>query len=444
MGHPEKFNPFRSAGPSSPKKLSRRDGSIALLGGGEIGGTTGDKGWERVFSGATMRKEGELDDMDVDDALLGPSPVKPARDGKKAKEFKPLFESAPLEIYPSASTAASTSTRFSSSAIASTSTIIAPTMMASRDHPALQPLRGNKRSSTAPLAFDSDLPVEKVVEMEEADDDSLSDGEGRKTKGKGKRKGKAKSKGRVPKLKKARMSGPMEDAIVELNSDGRESSASLRRRNEKDIVILDVGGEEAEDGEDEVASGRVLIHPRRPYYSRMKDGSLDVEEADEGLGTIDGTGSLYYRDQADLLASDNVFFTTPRDDSNIEQEIIDSSDESEDAGSVSASPRKIKPVFEDHIIDATSVPASMLSILSLRSSPIKKTSLLREKQRDLRIQKLLQDPTLRRQHKGLSDLVDEDLNRSRREAESDDDWASEAEGWKDLGDGNMDDWDTSS
>lgn len=317
-------------------------------------------------------------------------------------------------------------------------------MMVSRDHPALQPLRGNKRSSTAPLAFDSDLPVEKVVEMEEVDDDRLSDGEGRKTKGKGKGKGKAKSKGRVPKLKKARTSGPTEDAIVELNTDGRESSASLRRRNEKDIVILDVGGEEAEDGEDEIASGRVLIHPRRPYYSRMKDGPLDVEEADEGLGTIDGTGSLYYRDQADLLASDNVFFTTPRDDSNIEQEMIDSSDESEDAGSVSASPRKIKPVFEDHIIDATSVPASMLSILSLRSSPIKKTSLLREKQRDLRIQKLLQDPTLRRQHKGLSDLVDEDLNRSRREAESDDDWASEAEGWKDLGDGDMDDWDTSS
>lgn len=440
VGSPKKYQPSSRRRPPSPQRLSRDVSS------GEV---EGEKRWERVFSGAlpmkgsTSKPSVNAMDVDVDD-VLGPSPVKPAANGVKVKEYRPLFDLTPASTSNPFQAAHSTTAR----ATASTSTIVAPSVM-SGDHPSLQPLRGVKRSSTTPLPFHSDLPAATVNEVD--DSDGEEDG-GTNKKGKGKGKGKAtktttggaKPK---PKPKKVRRTGPVEDAIVELNEDGRESNASLRRRNEKDIIILEVGDDEDETGQ---KKSRVLIHPRRPYYQKKYHvGESDQEEEDEdneGDGTIDDTGSLYYKDGADLLASDNVFIATP-----LSPRLSNTSDSEErgesgsDDDSIASPRRPAHPV--QHVIDSTAIPSSMLSILSLRSSPVKKTSMLREKDRDLRVERLLLDPLERnKKSKGLADLIDEDeqSRRGRADADSDDDWASDVEGWKDLGDGEMDDYDLSS
>ena len=109
----------------------------------------------------------------------------------------------------------------------------------------------------------------------------------------------------------------------------------------------------------------------------------------------------------------------------------------------------------------------LVSLLSLKTSPVKNRLAKLHKKRDDTVQKLLQEPTyLIAQKKalatqGLEDLEDDqhlsrknrpdEMNDTQEEAEqsedeavqklaenSDDDWASEPDGWKDLGDGEMD------
>lgn len=116
-----------------------------------------------------------------------------------------------------------------------------------------------------------------------------------------------------------------------------------------------------------------------------------------------------------------------------------------------------------------SLDVDLVSLLSLRSSPVKNRLAKLHKKRDETVKALLREPTYliaqkrEKQKKGLEDLDDDDAWLPQRrpggeedfedihpsggmpdEAEvfaeaSDDDWASEPEGWKDLGDGEMDD-----
>ena len=112
---------------------------------------------------------------------------------------------------------------------------------------------------------------------------------------------------------------------------------------------------------------------------------------------------------------------------------------------------------------------NLVSLLSLKTSPVKHRLAKLHKKRDTTVQKLLQEPTyLIAQKKalatqGLEDLDDdqylartnavtddnvddvsegeprsEDEQQERLAENSDDDWASEPDGWKDLGDGEMD------
>ena len=111
----------------------------------------------------------------------------------------------------------------------------------------------------------------------------------------------------------------------------------------------------------------------------------------------------------------------------------------------------------------TELDPELVSLLSLRTSPVKNRLGRLHKKRDETVRAILQEPTFvmskkkQEQRKGLEDLEDEgeytagaeiasgdnlkDDRASQDEKElfdSDDDWASEAEGWKDLGDGEMD------
>ncbi|SCV71552.1 BQ2448_3140 [Microbotryum intermedium] len=89
--------------------------------------------------------------------------------------------------------------------------------------------------------------------------------------------------------------------------------------------------------------------------------------------------------------------------------------------------------------DNEALPQDLASILSLRSSPMKKTASKRMLQRDRTVDELLKGPSSgkNRVKKGLMDLEDDD-EAVREGVESDDDWISDVEGWKAVSDGEMD------
>lgn len=421
IGSPRKDNPFRVGGGSdetagaSPKKAGRN-----LFGGEEVGRGTegkGSMGWESVFSGPRRGSSASVEGrsrgtsvMELDDGgdeSLGPSPVKPSANGK-ARAFKPLLPPPPsisaLKVVPP-KLFESASASFSVTLATDSDSKPSSSKLKPSHHPSLLPLRGTKRPSALALPFDSEQLVEGPTEDEGT-----------------KKKGKKVVKPRVRKAKRARLLGAgEEEEDVEMDEVGRETQASVRRRNEKGVLVLELD-EEGEEGE-EGRTDRVVIHPRRPYFkSRTTDVDEDGEEDDEGGGG--SQGSLFYRDTADLLSSQDPRLSAPS---------YDSDDESSHRPS--------------HLIDIDpTIPSDLVSMLSLRSSPIKKTSLLREKDRDLRVKKLLQEPSVCGKKKmGLEDLVDEKGSEGEEEqGGSDDDWASDAEGWKDFGDGAMDGYDDSS
>jgi len=109
-----------------------------------------------------------------------------------------------------------------------------------------------------------------------------------------------------------------------------------------------------------------------------------------------------------------------------------------------------------------SLDPHLVSLLSLKASPVKNHRTKLHKKREEAVMRLLREPSYLlktgKTIKGLEDLEDDEFAEAiahaddRREdsldlgqeqmdngqSESDDDWASETEGWKDLGDGEMD------
>ena len=284
IGSPRKHNPFRVGGGSdevtgqSPVKASRGVEEMELERGG--GASQGGLGWESVFSGprsgSSASVEGrsrgtsvvELDEVRIES--LGPSPVKPSANGK-ARAFKPLLPPPPSISLPKVAPPKlfETGSKVFSNNLA-TDADAKPSSSKSNPshHPSLAPLRGIKRSSTVALPFDSEQSVEDALEEEAGS----------------KKKGKKVVKTRVRKPKRARLLGAGEEDDVEMDDVGRETKASMRRRNEKGVLVLELD-EEGEEGR----TDRVVIHPRRPYYkSKGKDVDEDVD-GDEDDGVVGGS-----------------------------------------------------------------------------------------------------------------------------------------------------------
>lgn len=218
-----------------------------------------------------------------------------------------------------------------------------------------------------------------------------------------------------------------EEEVAEDSTSQVKGGRTTRQRNERGQIIL----EPYENGLEGEAGEPVVVYSRKSRTSKRKEArGLGEQEEDEDQEEIQD--SLYYRSKA-ILSTREEFVEPPA-----------SHDEDSGEGS-DASPRPTRSEAIDHSISVdSSIPSELVSMLSLRSSPIKKTSLLRERDRDLRVKKLLQEPSaMRKKSSGLADLEigsEEDEG----EGEGDDDWDSDAEGWKDLGDGVMDGYDDSS
>ena len=386
-------------------------------------------------------------------------------------------------------------------------------------HPSLVEVRGVKRSAEDPEAmpFEFDLPVKAAKlkkkggsrwENSDVSDDAdegvgtgkdTTDGKGR-TKGKGKGNGKATKGGeKVAKpraavgrggkgYKKARKGGmdAEEENLTELGVRKQLGGGvkSLHRKDAEGNVVLELElpdeeleEEESEDEEmqedEELASrkGRkaekVTIHSRRPYHRDAATIPIPAQSAaDEVDEEVKDTTTLFYKDNHDLLLSQDVFAAAAahRTTQLLPTTVTPSQSDDEDATlDEGANRRQNRSPTKPHTTSqslAHSLDPALLELLSIRSSPSKSSSTTREKLRDLRVKKLLMEPlerglhektargledleVLERRRRGLGTRLDEDAagGSEEDEEEMDDDWEEEAEGWKDVGMGEMDDWD---
>lgn len=214
-----------------------------------------------------------------------------------------------------------------------------------------------------------------------------------------------------------------------------------------------------------------------------KPAEADTEPAVITKKRRAGKGKAVRQDSGDMAvdddANDAVIQSAPTGDASIDSiadyetrdldvlyaaEVPQNSARTKAMHDVPASPDRRSQSPEEVTVDA-----NLLELLSLRSSPVKKRLNKLHAKRDQTFKALLQEPTYvlarkrEQEAKGLEDLADEaegedaayeeqsddeqgaQSRRSRaNEVEgSDDDWDSDPEGWKDLGDGEMDDLDAS-
>ncbi|KAI5481263.1 hypothetical protein MNV49_004883 [Pseudohyphozyma bogoriensis] len=352
------------------------------------------------------------DDDDDDDEVLGPSPVKASSTSKK---FKPListsvssFTSKLLQSSqpspPQPPTAATTkqifAAEFTPKPVANTKNFAKEKGRQEKPVKGPEGVTGRARENGAG-------GQKKSRKGEFSEDDDVVDNERTQV---GRRNGNKVTKARTtainekeikpaPKARKKRKFTHVEDDLdeMEVDEDGNETLASVKRREERGAFVLDVDSEAEPEDDDGLAARRekVVVRPRRAYGG--------AGEADDDLAGTSGQGSLFYRDKRNLLAKD----TDDEDEDEAEQQ--------DDGQSM--------------------VPEELVELLSLRS-PVKGTYEKREREREERVRRLLGEK--RRVGKGLDELDNGDgEEEAGSEAEGDDDWDSETEGWKEI-DGEMD------
>ncbi|KAK4057066.1 hypothetical protein OIO90_001966 [Microbotryomycetes sp. JL221] len=399
---------------------------------------------------------------DDDDEILGLSPVKPAITTVMAGSSKPvgLFDSLTR-----ANTFASTSSlssslsslpppplklfnkklqQFKGSRVAEITSAADGEQRASRDHPGLHKLRGVKRNNSV-VEFDQDVTEEAGSEDErglvsEASEVSDSEHQNRKS-----------TKSKRTRTRTKGSSKPRRVTTSESTRDDKKASTRTRTAGSAAFKL------EIEPDEENGVVKKILVRPPRPlheYRKRVDKVAQGVKNKDKGKGKavdVDEEGDVMFDEQLasqvseedDLSDRDDVsllrqvdrqrnrhaFVTSDMAHSTLEHTTRHDDDDDDD-----------EPTID--------LPADLAAILNLKSSPVKKTLRRREREQQERVRALLLEPSVVRRKTGLLDLQDEDDNPDQSEegsndmrhfdVASDDDWDSDAEGWKDLGDGEMD------
>ncbi|KAM0753762.1 hypothetical protein T439DRAFT_322648 [Meredithblackwellia eburnea MCA 4105] len=505
VGSPKKYNPFRSVGAGecshspdvddplrlnprarssvSPKKLGKnlfanelmqldkskeeRRSSFGLT--GAMDGTifaSGAKGPNRTEAGssasnvfmndkakekrrARVSNEGDKMDLDnpsateeedEDDEVLGPSPVKPNPRGI-TKQFKPLFEADSLP--PSSILSLSKVSNNSSSQPAPTVQPPKPKLFQGdvkqlRNVPAPPPPLRRSTSNASSSSVEPQTMASRGIKRPSGGLEPPVAAANKKStpaaNAKNAAPSAAKANGgtvsegtKAAKPKRSKFRGMDDEDEEELDEDGMETQASILKRLEKGVLVVplddsasDGEGEESDamddDGGEDIKNPEGLemedkakkdkkkvttfvVRPVRPHYLKHSS-SATAEQHNGPIRAVAGAGDTVGQEQL----------------------------EEEDRG-------------------ISTLPGELGSVLSLRSSPVK-ASKLRERERDLRVKRLLREPGLSHTRRGLTDLEEEDGGEesggegARDEDGSDDDWASDPEdGWADLGAGTMDEYD---
>ncbi|GAA5960965.1 hypothetical protein JCM21900_001929 [Sporobolomyces salmonicolor] len=450
-----------TAGSSSGKAFSRASSIASSVNGMDLDEVDEFFGGSSQASSARptvtqSQSQATIPDDDPDeDEVLGPSPVKPSISGPffglpnstlpAKKPFKSLLADSPLDspqpFASSSSSAAAAQPRpgpkpklFETSLRASTTASPAPSAAPPPAPSSAALLRGLKRpsSAAAPQKIGSTDPG---ALLDDADDDFYADalamaegvGEGGVAK-KGKGRAPVKRKKVVSAAKgagKGKGKAKASEECMDLDdADEASRGDAMVARSRPGELVLDVErGEERGGGRE-----RLVIHEkgwelrqRRVRRGGAKDGEGEGDEGGTGMGMHDGEEGF---GEDDEQFDDITLLDRPRPG-----DLLSRSQPR--PRSRSASPSEKDPTSR-RLALASTLPASLASMLSLRSSPQKSTT----SARDLQVAKLLGEPTTRRKHRGgLLELEDEE-GEEEDEAEEggvDDDWDEEVDGWKETG-----------
>ncbi|SCZ89162.1 BZ3500_MvSof-1268-A1-R1_Chr1-1g00999 [Microbotryum saponariae] len=398
---PRKYNPFAREGTTaSPTKRIK-------LSGGEESLKRSSVRLGQLFGAARRRTGGavEEDDDDDDQEMLGESPVK--HDATKGKSFVPLFDHDEDEEHEGG--------------------MKNPFLASGADGKGNGKRKKNEESEPGKKGGAMDGWLRKAVHptlkgvkrtgyegaelvQEDEDEDGGDKGEGSSagTNGqKGKKKPKRAPAGprykKIPGGKALPKKGSTAMAVDPDSDDDDEAASDRIGKTSRvgSMLIVDLDDEEQH---------RIVIRSTGEGIGGAGMSKTEEGEEDE---LVLATGSLIY-----------VRGTPPPSTS------IPITSMGEDA-----------PTWLDQDQANEALPEDLASILSLRSSPMKKTASKRMLARNRTVDDLLKGPSagVNRVKKGLMDLEDEEADKVVEEgAGSDDDWASDVEGWKAVSDGEMD------
>ncbi|KAM0790678.1 hypothetical protein ACM66B_004537 [Microbotryomycetes sp. NB124-2] len=400
---------------------------VPISNGGSIFGRAKDKlASEPKGKSSAMEVDSDEED-DENDQLLGPSPVKPSTSQSTRPSLGSLFDvsTSTMRLSPPAPPKLfSTSLQgFQSSRQARNARTSTPNGLTT-SLPGDQSVRGIKRSKSS-LAFDEEMPKED----DEDEEDVVNSG--KRTKKKGATAAKRKSAVKATTNSRARAGRD------EMDVEAEDGASHATARQNADVVEIEL---EEQDRAGQVE--KIVVRPSRALHELQKDldrkrkgkeKAVDDEMAMKEDGGEDDEAEEEWSDRDEL----SLFSQIRNRASNPAQvRTEDDPDDQEQENKV--------------VVD---LPDDLAAMLSFRTSPVKKTLRRREQEKLDKVRGLLKEPGYNKKRRGLLELEDEDLNASEKtgkegeavvagqvELGSDDDWESDVEGWKDLGDGEMDDY----
>ncbi|BGP18583.1 hypothetical protein JCM10213_002129 [Rhodosporidiobolus nylandii] len=380
------------------------------------------------------------DAEDDGDEVLGPSPAKPsvaasllglpiaASASSSAKPFKPLLaESNPFSAPPASS---------SQTAAPPKPKLFATSLRASlppSSKPLLATTRGLKR---APSTSAFSLPGGKKPPQSAGndDEDEFDDGDdsfyadaAAAADDPAAKKGKAKRARKAPQKRTVKGKGK----ALEIDAEDLEDGVTVLSSAREGELVLEVEHSDEEGAAGEKKRERLVVHSRG-WQARQRQ--LDREERrrrrkEEGM---DDDGEREEEDDDwdsdDLVDDVSLLSQKPR--VALSRPRTSASQHSDAGAAVTCD--------EPSASLATSLPADLASVLSLRASPQKpKAGLSTAKERQ--VARLLGEPGARgRRQQGLLDLQDEGAEddfvaEEEEQEEEDDDWDEEVDGWKATG-----------
>lgn len=437
--------------------------------------------FETSIGSGAVRAEDEEDEED--DEVLEPSPVKPSN-----LVFRPLFGGMTSDRDKIQHPQPKFSTSSSSSSAKTTDATVAAAPGAGLKQAKLpwtkvqpQPgsngtgfVNGKKRPASGPAGAEGS----NAEGNDEVDDGEVSASTS------GPKKSAAQSKAKKPRLSKsakAKGKSKLKDLLGEGHDDDEEGDAFIGQTRtikvfnglvEEEVTEMEVCFPTG-DASGEVEKRWVKVESYKPWENGDGRGGRTRRERKRGSGEGQEGEGMDDGDDDDEFSSleDEPWVFERRPGGEDDGESADIEDDDEDSRmdmDGAAIPRKTHPLADQEIIDP-SIPSHLISLLSLQTSPIKKQRFREQKEKEMRVKKLLGEPSVRKKEfkeanrsglvdlddeveggegegKGEGDVGDEDervvggKGTKKKVGDweaSDDDWDSEVDGWKDLGDGRM-------
>ncbi|KAK4052396.1 hypothetical protein OIV83_002198 [Microbotryomycetes sp. JL201] len=401
-----------------------------------------EQGQELSSRGKEVAMDVDSDDDEENAQFLGPSPVKPSlgsQSNRPRSSIGNLFETTTTTSSVTSSTAPrklfSTSLQeFQNSREGKKAVTANANCRSAARNVAAGPWRGVKRSKTG-LGFDEDASGEEGGKSDREDEQNMKSGKRYR-----KRATSTAKRNRDPKPNGGR--DRQDEMDIGDENDDASTSNAIRKADHNVVEI------ELDDQDEAGKTGKIVVRQSRALYELQRDLArkrkgknkmIEGEDKSENINNhreeiAGGTDEERGQDEWSDRDEQSLFSQVRSRVNNHAQVGV--------AGTIEGEEQENKIVIN--------LPDELASILNLRTSPVKKTLRQREREKLNKVRGLLREPGFNKKRTGLLELEDEDIQgangdgptiaEKQVEMPSDDDWESDVEGWKDFGDGEMDDY----